>query len=213
MTAERGKFVVIYGANNMGKSIQATMLVESLGRKGISSLWIKYPIYSLEPTGPLINSGIRGKEKDRLSDLELQKLFAQNRRDFEPALQHFLGLGAWVVAEDYKGTGIAWGYANGVPLKILEEINADLLPEDVAILLYGERFWQGKESIHRHESEDSVWNKGQEAHLFLADRYGWNKVYATRNPDEVSREVSNIVFEKLGLRERERGSGLKEILK
>src|SRR3990167_6236826 len=121
---ERGKFNVIYGANNLGKTVQANLLIDSLRNIDKNAHYLKYPIYDLEPTGPRINAALR--EGFNLSDEELQLEFAQNRRDFEPVLKRILDSGDWIVAEDYKGTGIAWGVTHGIDLARMEEMNDGL---------------------------------------------------------------------------------------
>ena len=99
MKKKKGKFIVVYGANNLGKTEQAKRLVQSLKAVGFKSRYIKYPIYDLEPTGPKINAALR--KNSIITNLDLQKEFAQNRRDFEPQLVKTLNQGTWVVAEDY----------------------------------------------------------------------------------------------------------------
>ena len=51
-TAKRGKFIVVYGPSNVGKSTQVSMLVSKLVTEYHTQvLLIKYPVYGLEPTG------------------------------------------------------------------------------------------------------------------------------------------------------------------
>src|SRR3989344_2770441 len=187
---EKGKFIVIYGANNLGKTEQANRLIARLKEEGIKANYLKYPVYDLEPTGPIINAALRrGLE---LSDLELQKQFAENRRDFEPQLKRVLGEDVWVVAEDYKGTGIAWGITQGASLDEMEEINRDLLENNLEILLDGQRFASGVEKGHRYE-DYANWQKAREVHLMLAERYGWKVVNANQAPNKVADYIWEIV--------------------
>lgn len=187
----KGKFVVIYGANNLGKSKQIGMLQNSLDERGIKTKRIKYPIYNLEPTGPIINSVLR--EGKKMSEEKLQANYAQNRRDYEPHIKDMLSDNIWVLAEDYTGTGIAWGLVRNVLLDKLEKMNSDLLKEDLSILLYGERFKEGIEAHHRNEKDDKLWQLAQDKHLNLAERYQWYKVYASRQADEVHEDILRIV--------------------
>ena len=41
----RGKFIVLYGINNLGKTTQAKFLVEKLQSQGLRAEYVKYPIY------------------------------------------------------------------------------------------------------------------------------------------------------------------------
>lgn len=185
-----GKFIVLYGANNLGKSVQIRNLSEKLHDKGKNLRVIKYPVYDLEPTGPKINAALR--EGLKLSAEELQREFAQNRRDFEPVLRGFLERGDWVISEDYKGTGIAWGITYGVSIAKMEEINRGLLDEDIAILLDGERFASGIERRHKHE-QDTNWELARKVHLELAERYGWRVVNANQLEKNVASDIWTAV--------------------
>src|SRR3989344_7041055 len=104
-----GKFIVIYGINNLGKSTQAKILVEKLGQEGFSAEYLKYTIYDLKPSGPIINDYLREGNRDNLSPREIQILYTMNRYQFESRLKDKLSQGVNIVAEDYTGTGLAWG--------------------------------------------------------------------------------------------------------
>ncbi len=195
MAEHKGKFIALYGINNLGKTGQRERLQNVLEKQGLTVLGIKYPIYSLMPTGPEINAVLR--QGMPMAEVDLQGLYARNRRDFEPSLRKHLYQGGWVVAEDYIGTGIAWGMAGGISLDILEEMNKNLLLPDLEILLDGKRFLQSREENHRNEADDAKCERARVAHLFLAERYGWRKVLANQSKEEVHREIWQIVAEKL----------------
>jgi len=190
----KGKLIVLYGANNLGKSTQVELLEKELREKNIPVKRIKYPIYDLEPTGPQINAVLR--EGVEMGEEELQGLYAQNRRDFEVELKKMLDDGVQVIAEDYTGTGIAWGLVRGVSLETLEKMNSDLLIEDVAIMLEGERFRDGKEETHRNENDETIWKDGAQKHDMLAKRYGWIRVNANQSREGVHRDIMKILDER-----------------
>ena len=145
-------FIVLYGVNNLGKSTQAKLLVERLRKEGYAAEYLKYPVYDLEPSGPLINEYLRGGNPDELSRREVQILYAFNRTQFEPMLEKKLTAGIHIVAEDYIGTGLAWGVATGVDKKFLTRLNCRLRPEDLAFVFDGERFIEATESSTRLSS-------------------------------------------------------------
>lgn len=189
----QGKLIVIYGINNIGKTTQVDTLVERMQAEGYPVKRLKYPVYDLEPTGPLINAICReGAGKD-MSELEIQKVYAQNRRDYQPTVQALLDSGTHIVAEDYTGTGIAWGMTRDVSLEELEHINADLMKEDLVILMDGERFVGGKEAGHRNEENDVLMQKSRNIHQQLRDRYGWKTVNANQSIEEVHNDIWSIV--------------------
>ncbi len=52
--AERGRFIVLYGVNNIGKSTQLALLVSALAAEGRTVERRKSPNYEL-PSGKVIN--------------------------------------------------------------------------------------------------------------------------------------------------------------
>ena len=190
----KGKLIVIYGINNLGKSTQAKLLVSTLNERGYTTEYLKYPIYDLEPTGPKINKILRGGGAQKISEIDLQRLYAQNRFDYQSVLSKTLARGIHVIAEDYTGTGIAWGVAKGAALDSLEQINQGLLVEDIAILLDGERFLEGKESEHLHERDDDLMHRCRQTHLDLAKRYHWRIIPANGSIENVNNSIWESVL-------------------
>jgi len=190
----KGLFVVIYGSNNLGKSKQLDLLERDWAAMGRPCTRLKYPIYD-SPTGVLINRVLRGDERGRLemTDEELQFLFAEDRRQFQPQLELLLEEGD-VLGEDYTGTGLAWGLTKGVSRELLDEYNSGLLIPDVSVLLDGERFGCGIERGHRHEDGgDSLWWKNREVHLDLAQELGWYVIEAHEDPEKVHENVMRCI--------------------
>ena len=125
----KGSFIAIYGTNGIGKTTQVEKLVEFLGAEGKKASRLKYPIYDLAPEGPFIFKYLRDpkfRKKNELTTHELQKKYADNRKRYERDLRKRLEKGEWIVAEDYVGTGIAWGLTWGGDLEYLEKINKNL---------------------------------------------------------------------------------------
>jgi len=48
-----GKFIVLYGINNLGKTTQTRILVDKLKLHGLKAEYLKYPVYDLAPSGPI----------------------------------------------------------------------------------------------------------------------------------------------------------------
>lgn len=190
-----GKVIVICGPNGLGKSVQAIELAYKMQMHGLTTEYLKYPIYDLHPTGPQIDHQLR--HNGEMTDYELQMLFAQNRKDFDPILRDMLKSGVNVVAEDYVGTGIAWGMAKGIIMEQLEEMNRGLVEPDMTILLDGNQFSTGIERGHRYESSSESWCKAREMFLLLGEKLGWEILNANQSKERVSEQVWDIV--RLGL--------------
>ncbi|MEK7464502.1 MAG: hypothetical protein AAB617_01860 [Patescibacteria group bacterium] len=191
-----GKFIVIYGINNLGKSTQAKLLVERIKKQAshtvaereVPAEYVKYPIYDLEPTGPMINAYLRKGNPDGLSPREFQMLHAQNRTHFEKFLLAKLDR-YHVVAEDYLGTSIAWGAGAGVDRNLLKSLNSHLLSPDIAFLFDGTRFSDGIERGHAHESNDDLTERVRLVHLELAVEFGWHIIDANRPIEVIHGEI------------------------
>ena len=191
---KKGKLITLYGINNIGKSTQAKILIDNLKKNGYDALYIKYPIYNLEPTGPFINKSLRGTDEDKKIDqAQLQMWFALNRYQYEVVLKEMLLEGKIVIAEDYTCTGLAWGSANGVSLDWLMEINKYLMKEDLAIYMKGKRNLQARENNHAYESNDDL----SEACMFIYDnlavKFDWTKINVKSSIGETADEIWNTV--------------------
>ncbi|MBI5412753.1 hypothetical protein HZA42_00195 [Candidatus Peregrinibacteria bacterium] len=190
---KKGLFITLYGINNIGKTTHAKRIVERLKKLGKRAVYLKYPIYDIEPTGPFINSILRSGNKQKISEEELQLWFVLNRYQFEPKLKEMLKKGITVVAEDYIGTGIAWGMAKGALHAELESMNKFLVQEDVAIMMDGQRKLSAKEKTHIHESDDALAEKCRRIYKKLAKRYKWRVVKVDKDSDVTASRIWNAI--------------------
>jgi thymidylate kinase len=189
----KGFFITIYGVNNIGKSTHCRLLTEKLIKHGYDALFLKYPVYDCAPTGPKINKILRSHEPQNISEEELQTLFMQNRKDFEPTLKKMLDEGKIIVAEDYTGTGVAWGTAKGLSQEWVENLNSGLIKEDLAILIAGKRIIRAKESKHIHESNDELVARVGRILYSLAIKNNWRIVPLQRQKEDTAALIWEIV--------------------
>ncbi len=187
----KGFFITIYGINNIGKSTHAKKLVERLRKEGYDTEYVKYPVYKLKPTGQRINEILRSDKKQNISEGELQTLFMQNRKDFEPTIEKWLAEGKIIIAEDYIGSGIAWGTAKGLDQDKVEQINSTLKKEDFSILMVGERDIRAKEHGHIHESDDELIDKVDNVLRQMAKEKGWHVIHV----QEKVRDTAELIWE------------------
>ena len=193
----KGRFIVLYASNNLGKSKQLDLLEETWQEIGRPYKRIKYPRYDSE-FGRILNRELRGPVEERLNltDEELQMLFAEDRRYYQPRLMEVLKEKD-VLAEDYTGTGLAWGLTKGVLREKLDIYNYGLLEPDLAILLDGERFSGGIERGHRFESDgQETWERNREIHRQLAAEFGWEMVEVGGDPQKIHERVLRVITEK-----------------
>lgn len=182
-------FIALYGINNIGKTTHAKRLTARLKKLGKDAVYIKYPIYNQKPTGPMINKILRSQGRQKISEEELQLIFVLNRYQFQPKLQNMLGQGKIVVAEDYVGTGIAWGTAKGSNQAELEKMNKFLVQPDLAILMDGQRELIAREKKHIHEKDDKLAEKCRKIFIELAKKYRWQIVGVDKDPDITAERI------------------------
>lgn len=193
----KGKFIVLYGTNNLGKTTQAKLLVERLNKEGVVSEYLKYPVYDIAPSGVILNNFLRGENKYNLTSREAQIIYAINRTQFQSVLKGKLDKGVNIIAEDYIGTSIAWGVGSGVDEEFLIEINSHLLKEDISFLFDGERFLESVESGHRFENDNELMDGVRDIHLMLGEKYGWKKINAGLSIDEIHKILWDEINKKI----------------
>jgi thymidylate kinase len=198
MATKSGQFIVLYGINNLGKTTQAKTLVEDIIIKmGKEAEYLKYAIYNLEPSGPLINSYLRQGNPQNFTAREFQLLQVLNRTQYEPKLKEKIAKGTWVIAEDYVGTGIAWGMVAGIDKNLLYQLNAHLLKENLGILFIGEPFAESSDKNNAHEASFATLAKVNEAFKEIARDFGWFVINANRPKEEVQKEIMDIIKSKI----------------
>lgn len=191
----RGALITLYGINNIGKTTQSQLLVKRLQDEGIDAVFVKFPIYDIEPTGSFLNAVLREShgQIQRIPEEELQMWFTLNRYQFEPTLKSWLDAGKIVIAEDYIGTGIGWGTTKGGDRVWLENLNKHLMKEDLAILLEGARAMRAKEEGHIHESNDELVERAREVFAQLAESYGWSRIQMDSAKEVSAERIYTVV--------------------
>jgi len=189
---KKGSFIAIYGINNLGKSTQVALLVEKLKQIGVDVISLKYALYDLEPSGPILNDYLRKGNPYKLSHREFKIFHAMNRTQNDANIRSMIESGKTVIVEDYTGTSIAWGVGSGVDKEFIEKINSHLLEPDMAILLDGKRFTDGIEEGHKHESDNDLTEKVRQVHLELAREQGWRPVNANQSREEVHEQIMKL---------------------
>ncbi len=169
-------FITVYGVNNIGKTTHTKRLVERLIAEGYDAVRVKFPVYEMNPSGSYLDTLLRSGGAQAILEEELQLWFVLNRYQFQPTLKSWLDAGKVVVAEDYVGTGIAWGTTKGVSTEWLEMVNSHLIEPDLALLLDGERKVEATEKDHLHETNGDLMKRCRDIHLELAKKHGWIKI-------------------------------------
>jgi len=168
-------------------------LVRKLKAAGYDAIRLKYPVYNLYPSGEYLNKILRSGTHQTIDEHELQLWFVINRYQFQPTLEKWLKNDRIVIAEDYSGTGIAWGTAKGVKTKWLESINQNLIKENLAIFLDGNRSIKAIETGHIHEENYDLIKRCQLIHRKLARKYNWKRIKVQPKKND----TLNLIWEKV----------------
>lgn len=123
---ERGKFIVIEGPDNSGKTTQCNRLVQIFNHHSLNS------IYAREPGGTKLGEAIRtivNKPRAQLIPPEIQtSLFITARRAFvNEIVLPTLDSGVSVVCDRHRlSTEVYQGYVQGVPLETIDKIHSHI---------------------------------------------------------------------------------------
>lgn len=119
MTTERGKYIVIEGADGVGKTTQVRMLIHRLKTIGIDA------IETHEPGGSPMSEKIRevlASETPRSSFTDVL-LFNASRTETLSTIDAHLAQGKWVVSDRcFLSTVIYQGHGDGVDLEFVRTI-------------------------------------------------------------------------------------------
>ena len=118
--------------------------------------------------------------------------YVLNRYQFQPKLKKWLEDDVIVVAEDYSGTGIAWGTGKGAEVEWLINLNKYLVKGDLAIYMHGQRSINLKEAVHVHEQDDTLVEKCKLVHDELSERFKWTDVQVQPKIEETEKLIWKV---------------------
>lgn len=128
-----GKFIAFEGLDGSGQTTQANLLTEFFRSRGREVVQTKEPTQDSE-AGKRIRRIL--DKKIRCTPAELQKLFAQDRKEhLDRVIIPALSGGKIVISDRYCFSSFAYGVAEGVDLDYLMVLNAEFLLPDVTFLL------------------------------------------------------------------------------
>jgi thymidylate kinase len=169
----RGLLIAFYGPSGVGKSRQIDLLGEKLKTERMPFKKVIFPIFELGESGAKLKRLVYKKERP-LPEEEIQKLFTENRLEFEPTMRKWLDSGVTVLVKDYVGTGIVWGVTRGMLPERIEEINKDYTQADVSVLIDGPRRLDLRPGEgHIYQDDEDEWYRARKVYLQMADKYGW----------------------------------------
>ena len=132
-SAYPGKFIVVEGLDGSGQTSQTSLLKDFFIEKGYQVVLTKEPTQDSE-AGKKIKEIL--EKKIETNPLELQKLFAEDRKEhLENTIIPALKQGKMVISDRYFLSTFAFGTAHGADLNELIEMNDNFLLPDLIFLL------------------------------------------------------------------------------
>jgi dTMP kinase len=127
----RGFFIVLEGVDGVGKTTQAGLLADALGRRGYQVILTQEP--SDGPTGRRIREYLNGPSRYLTPQEELALFMADRREHIERVIRPALKAGMIVISDRYYYSSAAYQGALGIdPEKILTEHQQFAPPPDLA---------------------------------------------------------------------------------
>lgn len=206
-------FVIIEGGECTGKSTQMELLVQALNRAGQDA------IATHEPGGTLAGEKIRGLligkgSPEMSSRTELFLFLAARSAWMEDVVEPAIKSGKSVVADrSYPSTFVYQGYAGGMPLDTIKQMNDAVMGRekpDLVVIVNISQKTMIKRMTERGEGKDRIEAKGKGFHSkvlkgyrqFAKDNAKGNVVIVNGEGDidHVHRLIVEVVNNKLGLK-------------
>ena len=159
---------------------------------------LAFPVYSTE-IGRMILTSLKGKGSP--SARVRHMLLAANRWEMEPTLRGWLAEGRTVVLDRFSASNYAYGLANGLPLRWLENLEKGLPEPDLTVIIdilpetSLTRKPKGRDS---YERDLEFLSRVRASYLQLAKNRHWPVVNGERVSDEIREEILKIMDRRLG---------------
>lgn len=197
-----GKFVILEGLDGSGQSTQVELLSDFSKRKGQAVVSIKEPTLNSQ-AGQKIREVL--DEKIKIEPAQLQKLFAQDRKEhlknlIEPALKQ----GKIVISDRYFFSSFAFG-ALDLDLEWLIKLNNDFILPDITFFLDVKpeiclaRIKKRGEEIKLFEKKEKLAKVWQNYKLILNRFENTYIIDGEKSIEEVFEQIKKVVVDKLNL--------------
>ena len=193
-----GHLIAFEGLDQSGKQTQAELLRDRLKQGGRKARLVSFPDYGTS-IGEEIARALAG-ERDYGPDV-MQLLYVANRYERKADLQRWLDGGLILVCDRYAASSVAYGEAQGLEPRWLEELQKFLPAASLTIMLdiAPDTAVQRKAvDRDRYERDLALQARVRESYRRQAREQDWILLDAERGKDEVAADVFNVVTTRLG---------------
>jgi dTMP kinase len=193
-----GHLIAFEGLDQSGKQTQAELLRDRLKQAGRKARLVSFPDYGTS-IGEEIARALAG-ERDYGPDV-MQLLYVANRYERKNDLQRWLDGGLILVCDRYSASSVAYGEAQGLEPRWLEELQKflpapsltimlDIAPDTAVERKAGDR--------DRYERDLALQARVRESYRRQAREQNWILLDGERGRDDVAADVFNGVSTRLG---------------
>jgi len=192
--------IAFEGLDQSGKETQARALGARLQQEGRVVRPVSFPDYET-PIGREIRSALDG-EREFGPDV-MQLLYVANRFEWRPRIEQWLAPGDFVVCDRYRASSVAYGEAQGLDSRWLDEIQRGLPVPSITVLLdiapetAAQRKATGRD---KYERDLALLDRVRTSYQRQAAASGWVVINAEVQKDEVARAVESAILPRLARR-------------
>ena len=186
--------IVIEGFDQAGKKTQSRLLAGFLKKKKIKSKIFSFPDYST-PIGKEIKHYLSGNR--RFPAQVIHCLLAANRWEKSKEIKKTLSENYVLIMNRYYQSNLVYGLVNGLEISWLENLDKGIPKENLVILLDvnpTDSFSRKKQSRDKFEKNKEFAQKITQTYRKLAKKFGWKIVNASRDKQEVHKDIKKIVL-------------------
>lgn len=191
--------IAFEGLDQSGKETQAGRLQAALQRAGHRVESLTFPD-DRTPIGRQIRAALDGSH-DWEADV-MQLLYIANRHERKPVIEAWLRDGATVICDRYLASSIAYGEAFGLDPDWLADVQRTLPQPALTLLLDiapATALTRKQAGRDRYERDLALLARVRDSYRRQAEQPGWALVDGERPRDEVARDITRVVAERLGL--------------
>ena len=186
--------IVIEGFDQAVKKTQSRLLAAILKKKKIKSKIFSFPDYST-PICKEIKHYLSGNR--RFPAQVIHCLLAANRWEKSKEIKKTLSENYVLIMNIYYQSNLVYGLVNGLEISWLENLDKGIPKENLVILLDvnpTDSFSRKKQSRDKFEKNKEFAQKITQTYRKLAKKFGWKIVNASRDKQEVHKDIKKIVL-------------------